>query len=116
MIKDDLVIIDNYKGNSSNTYKIPKENWTKLENFYPSAYFFVGEDEYRKLNEEYQQLPSWSEESWEKLKYIFDEPTPGKPLTLDQVQWTLHKLGYIEKPTEELTQARWTVILNRLTK
>jgi hypothetical protein len=112
----DLTAIDNYKGITHNTYLIPVDHWDQLANFFPSAYFFTGEDEYRKLNDAYQQLPSWAEESWEKLKHIFDEPTPGKPLNIDQVQWTLHKLGYIEKPTEELTQARWTVILNRLIK
>jgi hypothetical protein len=116
LVGNDLTIIDNYKGIAHNTYVIPKDNWDDLRNFFPSAYFFVGEDEYRKLNDVYQQIPSWADESWQKFKHVFDEPTPGKPVEIDQISWTLHKLGYIEKPTEELTQARWTVILNRLTK
>jgi|GEM_PF-6789893 hypothetical protein len=113
-VDERLTIIDNYKGITHNTYTIPTEHWADLSNFFASAYFFMSEDEYRRANDQYQVIPSWADESWKEYSKLFDNPLPSAPITIDQVQWTLHKLGIVQKPTEPLTQARWAVILNRM--
>lgn len=115
LVDGNITIVDNYKGITHNTYTIPLDNWDKLANFYASAYIFVVEEEYKKENGN-DTPPSWAKESWEKYSNLFDSASPNKEVDLESIQWVFHKLGYIEKPTEPLTQARLTVLLNRIIK
>jgi len=121
MLEGELyIVVDNYKGITHNTYQIPVENWAELDNFYDYGYVFITEDEYRKVNKEYNQISSWGEEAIKELGHLFDDLQPQKPLEFNQVFWSLHKFGkelgidLIENPEGEWTQERWLVVLNRI--
>lgn len=115
----DLEVVDNYKGSKSNTYLIADDHWEHLQMFGASAYFFVIEDDYRKANEIYQEIPSWGEVAKQKSiakGIITDWTNPDEIVAGERVEFMLEKLNLLDSTQHKggVSLLRFAIALDRL--
>lgn len=110
--KEDLLIVDNYKGSKSNTYEIDNDNWDDLAMYGASAYYFAFASPEIKV-------ASWAEESKQKAEkkgIITDWSNPQDIVGTERLEFIFEKLHLLDPAAHQggISLERMAVILNRL--
>jgi hypothetical protein len=112
------IIVDNYKGNKTNTYKVKRENLDDLvknDVFFPNAYFYV-------LNEDLTSEPSiplWGIKSAEKAKdkgiaQVWTKEEQDRKIGDEVMEEMLINLGALTEKRGDVSKLRFVVALDRL--